>query len=296
MNENKEPMDTLNSRSKNKVDQLEHEKALLLRQIDELNHKLMESETFKSHFISNVSNEIMNPFASITGLSKAIMNLKGKELEKAPEMARLIFEESKFLDFQLTNIFAAAHLESGIIQPEMIKFKVRPFLDEVVAGFSYELKKQDVEVNIVPSGEMALSDTDYFKTDRDKLRLILINLLNNAIKFSGKGKKIEIQYALDQGQLSLTVVDEGVGMSKETLSRIFDRFERGNKSIHSLNPGNGLGLAVVEGLLYLLDGEIKVHSTEGKGSRFQLIIPEMKETALHEDEDGLFDDLEAETF
>ncbi len=296
MNENKKPMNTSNSRSNNKVDQLEHENALLLKQIDELNHKLMDSETFKSHFISNVSNEIMNPFASIMGLSKAIMNLKGKELEKAPEMARLIFEESKFLDFQLTNIFAAAHLESGIIQPELINFKVRPFLDEVVAGFSYELKKQAIEVKLIPAGEIALSDTDYFKTDRDKLRLILINLLNNAIKFSGMGTKIEIEYALDQGQLSLAIVDEGVGMSKETLSRIFDRFERGNKSIHSLNPGNGLGLAVVEGLLYLLEGEIKVSSTEGKGSRFQLIIPEMKDGPLHENEDGLFDESEAETF
>jgi signal transduction histidine kinase len=289
-------MNELSNQYKGKIDQLEKEKTLLLDQVETLNRKLMESEAFKSHFISNVSNEIVNPFASISGLSKAIMDLKGKELEKAPEMAKLIFEESAFLDFQLTNIFAAARIESGVAVPELSKFEIKPLMDEVVEKFQYDLQKKKIKLQIESTAEKDIPRAEYIQTDREKLRLILFNLVSNAIKFSDPGKDVHLDYALREGQLSISIADEGKGMSEDEVRRIFDRFHRANPSIHSLNPGNGLGLAVVEGLLYVLEGDIKVDSSPGKGSRFQLIIPELQSGVLHEDEDGLFDVEEGETF
>ena len=272
-----------------KTAEMEKENNTLLKQVDKLNRKLLESEAFKSHFISNVTNEIINPFASVSGLSKAIMNLKGDELKNAPEMAALIYEESKFLDFQLGNIFTAARIESGVIHPEPSTFSVGQVVNEVIEIFRYEIDKKQLEVIIEAPVGKALTKSFYFKTDYDKLKLILLNLLSNAIKFSANGKQINLSYGLNKDQLELTVRDEGQGIRKEELDRIFDRFHRTNKNINSLNPGNGLGLSVVEGLIYVLNGNIDVKSEEGKGTTIKIELPEISAPSVSEDEDGLFE-------
>ncbi len=269
--------------------EMEKENNSLLKQVDKLNRKLLESEAFKSHFISNVTNEIINPFASVSGLSKAIMNLKGDELKNAPEMAALIYEESKFLDFQLGNIFAAARIESGVIQPEPSTLSVGQVLHEVVERFKYEIDKKQLQVIVEAPVGKALKKSFYFRTDYDKLKLILLNLLSNAIKFSTNGKQINLAYGFTEDRLEVTVRDEGQGIRKEELDRIFDRFHRTNKNINSLNPGNGLGLSVVEGLLYVLNGSIDVKSEEGKGTTIKIELPEISASSVSEDEDGLFE-------
>ncbi len=268
---------------------LEQENHMLLKKVDELNQKLLESEAFKSHFISNVTNEIINPFASVSGLSRAIMALQGDELKKAPDMAALIYEESILLDFQLGNIFAAARIESGVIFPEVSTISVGQLIEETVEKFRHAIDKKRLHISVeAPVGE-ALKKSFYFKTDRDKLKQILLNLLDNAIKFSDSGKQIHITYSLNAGRLEITVGDEGQGIKHDELERIFDRFHRANKNINSLNPGNGLGLSVVEGFLYVMNGKIEVKSKEGKGTKIKIEIPEIQDNTFSEDEDGLFE-------
>ncbi len=275
---------------------LEKENKQLLKEVKKLNQKLLESESFKSHFISNVTNEIINPFSSVKGLAERIIHLKAGEMKKAHSLAKLIYSESAFLDFQLMNIFMAAHLETGEVKMEISEFDIPHLINEIIEYLKPEIdkKKIAIETNYYPSlseGEKLL-----FKTDREKLRFILVNLVSNAIKFSNDGSLVTIHIKTEGDNFEIKVQDEGIGISKENLNEIFDRFKRIDKKIHSLNPGNGLGLSIVDGLVDLMNGKIYIESEKGKGSIFTVVIPPATNSELLSDEDGLFIDDEEEKF
>ncbi len=268
--------------------QLKNENAELEKQIGLLNQKLLDSETFKSHFISNVTNEIINPFSSVMGLSKSIMALEKDQLNKIKELAGLIYSESSFLDFQLSNIFTAAQLESGVISTEISSIDMGQLVDDVIESLKHESDRK--QIGIITNRQLQKDNKSrfYFKCDREKLKIILVNLLINAIKFSENNKTIFINAEKEENTIIIEIRDEGKGMTKQEMEIIFDRFQRADNQINSLSPGNGLGLAVVDGLVQLLDGEIDVKSESGIGSSFLVRIPEAIQKEDFFDQDGLF--------
>ncbi|GMT46025.1 MAG: hypothetical protein IEMM0006_1857 [bacterium] len=273
------------------IKQLQKENKILLKQIGALNKKLVESEAFKSHFLSNVTNEIINPFASVMGLSQQIMELEKEETEKAVEIAALIYSEAASLDFQLRNIFVAARLEAGEEKPELMEIDLPGLVNGLADKIKHEADQKQITFRIKYE-----EGTDSFVSDREKLSLILINLLSNAVNFSPPGKVVDISVARNNGNLVLKVKDQGIGMTKEEISRIFDRFHRANPMIQSLSPGSGLGLAVVEGLLFILNGKIEVYSVPDKGTTVRIFIPEENPEKIELDDDLFFDDENEESF
>ncbi len=273
------------------IEQLQETNKQLLKQIDDLNKKLVESETFKSHFLSNVTNEIVNPFASVMGLSRQIMVLKKGDLQKASELAGLIFSEAATLDFQLHNIFMAARLEAGEEKPELSEINLRELVEEMVGKIKYEADKkgETFRLNIDSAAVSVVSD-------REKLGLILLNLLSNAVKFSDSGKNITIRVQLKAGNLTIEIKDEGIGMTKEEIERVFDRFHRADPVIQSITPGSGLGLAVVEGLLFILNGKADIDSLPGKGTIVRIFLPEGNPENIELDDDLFIDNPNEESF
>jgi len=115
-----------------------------------------------------------------------------------------------------------------------------------------------------------------FKTDAGKLKLIILNLLDNGIKFSPMGGSVEIVSSCSQGILEVAIRDYGIGIEEKNLAFIFDRFKRINTDVNTLNGGYGLGLTVAKAMLEALEGTIEVHSKVGEGSQFIVRIPEAK--------------------
>ena len=113
-----------------------------------VNKKLEESESLKSHFISNITNEIVNPFTSIIGLSRTILDVDKENWKKVISMVALIHSEAFHLDFQLRNIFVAAKIEAGEINPEFVNADLRNLLDGVVGNFKHEAKKKRCRINL----------------------------------------------------------------------------------------------------------------------------------------------------
>ena len=247
----------------------------LNKELKDVNKKLEESEALKSHFISNITNEIINPFASILALSKNIIKV-GKNWDEVNKMVTLIYSEAFNLDFQLRNIFVAAKLEAGEIVPEILNAEVRLIMESLIESFKFESDKKNIKVDLDCNIETSTENPFYFKTDAEKLRLIISNHLSNAIKFSHENSKIIIKTWLDKGKLNISVQDFGAGLSKENQKIIFDRFKRLDSGINSLNRGHGLGLSVNKALIDLFDGEIDIQSDPGKGSNFTITIPESK--------------------
>mgnify|MGYP006282409153 CR=1 FL=1 len=241
-----------------------------------VNKKLEDSEAMKSHFISNITNEIINPFSSILGLAKNIMSLEKADWKKVQSMVSMIYFEAFNLDFQLRNIFVAAKIEAGEIYPEVLNVDVNRLIESVIDTFKYELEKKNLKLKYQFDAKPSKGAVYYFKTDPEKLKLIVSNHLSNAIKYSEEDKDIEIHVWEEKENLKVSVRDYGTGISKENQRIIFDRFKKLDSGINSIHRGHGLGLSINKGLLDLLDGDIDINTEEGKGSDFTITIPELK--------------------
>ncbi len=246
----------------------------LNEKLKKVNQKLEDSESLKGHFISNITNEIINPFASILALSKNILSVKKENWKKVFSMVSLIYSEAFNLDFQLRNIFVAAKLEAGEVFPEILNVDIKHIMKSVVESFKTETKKKKIRIDFKFNIKEVNNKPFFFKTDPEKLRLIMSNLLSNAVKFSSDNSEIIVKVEIDKIDLKVLVKDYGSGVSLENQKIIFDRFKRIDSGINSIHRGHGLGLSINKALLDLLNGKIDFKSEEGKGTDFQFSIPE----------------------
>ena len=277
-----ELLEEISRRMKSNSKLLKEQKALM-EELKTVNKKLHESESLKSHFISNITNEIVNPFSSILGLSKAILSVDKENWKKVFSMVALIYTEAFNLDFQLKNIFAAAKIEAGEIYPEVGSVDVVSLINSVTSTFKIEAKKKKIRFETLPDEASIIKDEKgsyYFKTDAEKLKLILLNLINNALKYSFEEGVITISYWVEDDQLFVSVQDRGTGISEEHQSIIFDRFKRVDSGITSTNRGHGLGLSINKAILDLLGGNIVLKSQPGEGATFIINIPQATEDAF----------------
>lgn len=283
--------------NKSSINQLQK----LTHQLQELNKRLEDSEALKTHFISNITNEIINPFAAILGLSKNILDAKKENWDKVISMVRLIHSEAFHLDFQLKNIFAAAKLEAGEWVPEIMKVDVFQVIQGVIDLFVYEAKKKNLDIEIKKDEKSIPEETFIFNTDPEKLRIIISNLLSNAINFSQSDNKVIIEIGLENEMMRLSVIDFGQGVSDINKKIIYDRFKRLDSGINSVNRGHGLGLSVNKAILDLLNGSIDLESEPHKKTTFTITLPkgeldaDSNESASEANE-FIFDDGDSEMF
>lgn len=241
----------------------------LNNQLKELNKKLEESERMKSHFISNIRNEIVNPFASIIGLSTHIQSCDASQLDKIKKMASMIYSEAFSLDFQLKNIFAAAEVEAGEVRLHFKRVNLKHIMESIIDSYSHELTKRNVTVNLTCSYE-----SKSMVTDTDKLQLVLSNLLDNCIKYSKDYGKVTAAVDCEEQMVRIRIQDSGIGIDETDQLTIFDRFKRINTDINTVNSGYGLGLTVAKSMLEALGGTITLTSKKDEGTVFVVQIPE----------------------
>ncbi len=284
----KELRDRLQERTK-----YEHEIKVLSQELQLITTRYKESEALKSHFISNISNEIVNPFTSILGLSKSILAVEKNDWKKVVSMVALIHSEAFNLDFQLKNIFVAAKIEAGEVTPNIAKVNVRNIIQTMIESFGLVARKMGIEIEFNFDIAYGFGKNFYFKTDSEKLKLIMSNMLNNALKYSYKDSKVIITVTADEEFLTISVQDFGTGISEKNQKIIFERFKRLDSGINSINRGHGLGLSITKALLDVMGGSIEIDSKKGEGSTFTVLIPEAKNVVdgfSGEGNDIFFDD------
>ncbi|HEY4743568.1 MAG TPA: HAMP domain-containing sensor histidine kinase [Desulfuromonadaceae bacterium] len=240
------------------------------RKLVEMNRRLEQSEALKSNFLSNIRNEINNPLNAIIGLASelAAMEQAGGE---AAKMASLICSEACNLDFQLRNIFLAAELEAGEVDPHISHVNVAAVVREVVEAFRYSAARKSVDIEL----ELPYADVPpLFATDAEKLQVIIANLLANALEFSRAGGVVTVFMGGDAaGQLVCAVCDSGIGIAEDDKERIFDRFVQLESGTTRSHRGHGLGLSITKALTDLLQGTISVDSMPGQGTLVTVTLP-----------------------
>ncbi len=272
------------------ISQLKKENEELVKSLYDVNEKLHDSEQLKGHFISNITNEIVNPFTSVLALAENIKQLKEGEISMAHHMAGLIFEEAFHLDFQLKNIFAAALIEAGKEEIKCSVIDLNQLINQIIYYFNPLLEKKRIQLSVSFSNESDRLETASFTSDREKLDLILKNLISNSIKYSPEDSVIEVCCFLRMGELSMEVSDQGKGINPEDRKVIFDRFKQLDEKINSINTGHGLGLSIVQAYTDLLGGKVSLNDNHDKGTNVMVIIPESANTNEWDDlEDFLLD-------
>ena len=250
-----------------------------------LNEKLKDSESLKSNFISNIMNEVYNPFSSIMTLADNIISLDDTNLSRSREMARFIYKEASKLDFHLQNIFTAATIEAGLEDIENKTVNIDLIHEEVLRKLKIDILSKDIDINYSKN----FADASDFITDPKKLILIITNIISNSIKFCPEGGKIQCRYEIIEDILNITISDNGSGISGDEINEIYDRFTRTNTNINSVTGGTGLGLSVVKALLDLMDGNIDIESKDGtivmiSISQGTIMDDEMDDSVLFDEE------------
>jgi len=240
--------------------------------LEAVNMKLRESEELKGNFLSNIRNEINNPLTAIIGLSEQIVTGVVAP-ENASDVSKMIFQEAFELDFQLRNIFMAAELEAGETSLNPAKVEVHNFITRAINYFSHKIDEKKISVEFVCDIEEC-KDGALFITDPEKLQMIFVNLLANAIEFSPENKKIAVKAEKKEDRLVISIKDMGVGIESHLQKEIFDRFKQLSSGIRKQHKGHGLGLSIVKSLLDLMDGKVHLSSVVGKGTTFTISIPE----------------------
>ncbi len=236
----------------------------------EMNERLERSESLKSNFLSNIRNEINNPLNAIMGLAGELAIIAAGN-EEVSSISSLIGAEANHLDFQLRNIFMAAELEAGEVNPRCVKVHIASALRELVDSFLHTAAKKNVSLGLpLPT----IEEAHIAVLDFDKFQIIISNLLSNAIEYSFDGGAVEISYVVDgKGCLQISVQDHGVGIAPEDQQRIFDRFVQLETGTTRSHLGHGLGLSITKALVDLLQGSITLVSSLGEGTCFTVTIP-----------------------
>lgn len=221
-------------------------------------------ENMRSQFVANVSHELKTPLTSIKGFSETLKFVE--DPDKREKFLDIINDEAE----RLTRLINDILILSSIEQHREIK-KDLVDVSEVVQDIYYLMKNEADRKEI--KLKLLINKNIFIKGDRDRFKQMLINLVDNAVKYSEPGALVSIGTEESEGMQIIWVEDTGVGMSKEHLSRIFERFYRIDKARSRSQGGTGLGLAIVKHIVLSLNGTISVESQPGKGSKFTVRIP-----------------------
>jgi len=230
--------------------------------------KAEESDRLKTSFLHNVSHEIRTPMNAIIGFSTLLNEPDVTEAERR-QYIDIIFQSGSQLLSIINDIVDIANVESGQAKVNLVKVNLNLMLKSLNEQFSINGKQNSVSIN----HKTALSDSDSaILTDSTKLVQILSNLINNAIKFTKKGR-IDFGYVQKGNFLEFYVKDTGIGIPQEYHSLIFERFYQVDRAVSRQYNGTGLGLSICKGYVELIGGTIRVESEPGKGTRFVFTIP-----------------------
>lgn len=230
----------------------------IMENINKMSAELGKNEILKTDFISNVSHEIKTPLAVIQNYSQILQKDGIEKSERNKYLAEMV-SATKRLSNLISNILKLNKLENQNLDFEMERFDLSEELRGCILSLSELAEKKDLEI----SCEI---DDAWVCSSKELLSIVWNNILSNAIKFTPNGGKIEISLTQKDGFACVKIADSGIGMSKQTGERIFDKFYQGETS-HS-SEGNGLGLALVKRVIDILGGEISVESELNKGTTF----------------------------
>ena len=230
--------------------------------------KEMALARLKSDFVSNVSHELRTPLALIRLYAETLELGRITTQEKKQQYYRIIRKESERLTALINNILDFSRIEAGRKEYEFRNTDIAELVRNTLESYRYQIEQQGFAFE-----ENIDSNLPAVPVDREAIARALVNLVNNALKYSTDEKFLGVKLYRDDGVVKLEVADHGIGIARRDQSKIFEKFYRAGDPLVHNTKGSGLGLSLVRHITQAHGGEIAVESTPGKGSKFILSLP-----------------------
>ncbi len=230
--------------------------------------ELRKLENLRREFVANVSHELKTPLTSIKGYVETLLEGAINDPKHNKAFLETIREHTNNLSRLIDDVLDLSAIEAERVMYRFEPIGVKEVVDRIVKAMEPMAKGKKVTiVTELPNGLPKV------RADREKLAQVVMNLIDNAIKFNKAGGRVKISAETNGKELRLQVEDTGRGIPAEDLPRVFERFYRGDKSHSRQVPGTGLGLAIVKHLVEAHQGTVIAQSTPGQGSTFQFTLP-----------------------
>ena len=228
--------------------------------------RLRALDQMKSQFVSNVSHELRTPLTSIKAYTDAVSGMVTDDTAK--HFLKVVDEEADRLLGMIEDLLNVSRIESGKFRLQWEEVDVRAMAQSILELSKVQSERHRILVSLAEGVPAAVP------MDKNKMKEVLINLVNNAVKYSPDGGDVTLGIRMEEGNLRIDVSDQGMGLSPENQRKLFQMFFRTEQAQASQIRGTGLGLAITKGIVEAHGGAIRVSSEgEGKGSTFTVVMP-----------------------
>jgi two-component system phosphate regulon sensor histidine kinase PhoR len=230
--------------------------------------ELKRADRIRSDFVANVSHELRTPLAILRGYIETLLDSPKSSREERTRILEVMERHSKRLGLLVEDLLALARLESPNPNLQRSDVNISRLFEEVVRDWEKKFTEKHLKVTVdLPPDQLVVW------ADEARLQEILYNLLDNAVKYSGEGGEIRLQAQSRNDEVILSVSDRGVGIGKEDLPRVFERFYRVDKARSRELGGTGLGLSIVKHIAQLHGGRVEAESEVGKRTTIRVVLP-----------------------
>lgn len=229
--------------------------------------RLRKLERVRTEFLGNVSHELRTPIFAIQGMLETLLDGAVDEPEVNRDFLRRALNNTRNLNALLNDLIEISRIESGEMKMSFRYFNLHELLTGVAGEMEHAAAGRDVRI----TPDLRHGEAEVYG-DRERLRQVMVNLLDNAVKYNRHGGTIVIRTGAEQGAVRVSVEDSGIGVPPEDLTRIFERFYRVDKERSREAVGTGLGLAIVKHIVEAHGSSVTVESVPGKGSTFSFTL------------------------
>ena len=234
--------------------------------------RLKQLEDVRRQFVSNVSHELRTPLAIFQGYLENLLENPELPREELVSVLQVLQRHSTRLNLLVEDLLILARLESRSDTLKLEAIAVAEFLQQIAGDWRLRTAQKNITINVEIAPDIAL-----FWADRFRIEQVFNNLVDNAVKYSGQGCHVTLFAARAGDEIEFIVEDNGLGITPSDLPHIFERFYRVDKARCREQGGTGLGLSIVKHIAQLHGGSVTAESTEGKGTRIILRLPEHRE-------------------
>lgn len=223
------------------------------------------AELLRREFVANVTHELKTPLTSISGFIETLQDGAAEDPEIRTKFIDIIAIETARLKRLIEDLLVLSDIENRR-DSEGVAFNVMKTLESTVEALDPIAQKKDIELILEAEADIVMGGS------ADRFRQMMVNLIENAVKYSEEGGRIWVKALRDDGKIIVSVKDEGIGIAPEHHDRLFERFYRVDKSRSTKAGGTGLGLSIVKHIAVLFGASLKVESAVGAGTEFFVIF------------------------
>lgn len=254
--------------SKNELGQLAKSMNMMADELQQKIENLKKMDTMRTDFVANVSHELKTPLTLIKGYIETLQDGAIDDREKAEKFISIITEHADRLGNIVDDLLSLSELELSSDCLHKTDFDLKTLINDVALSFGHSLSKKSLVLNIEPrQGNFRI------KADPDKIEQIFVNLIDNAIKYTEQNGRIDVSILEEQENITVIVEDNGIGIAREHIDRVFERFYRVDKARSRRLGGTGLGLGIAKHITLAHKGQIRIESEPDKGTKVFVCLP-----------------------